>query len=1742
MFPLIKIRLTYLKRKTCMLVCSYLLIPFILLLSIIIYLATRKGEEEVKFNPKQTFQFIHGNESFLFNNYDYKYELHYLKNISIISNNEKKGKNFAEFLKGIFGTDYVIYADEKSVDKSSKNLIIINYDEKKNAYTFSYKQKQELSYYSQYDEFPFSLVSSQEASDIFSYSYNSSILDNENIDSPNISDIFSYYNNSNYIYNQSEDLIDYDDYNFDYPYYDLELDEYKKDIKKFILYQSLISKYLIETEQGMSFNEEKNINFKYGFNSFPEANKDPTNYEILGTIFCYIITLQYTLIFLSFSIQMIEEKELKLKKLLERQGIGEIKYILSWFLNYLLVGLFTDVVLIFAMIVILDSLEGLFILNIILYVLAQFPLIYLIVSICSTKKSGIILVTIIGFASLVIGFIIPMGKTNRALQMVFNIFPNVNEFSMLTILYKYEQIGIFSSDLLKLRVKRISYVDNLIMFFVEICFYSLICLFIILFQISGLPFLDFIKSLFTKVSRKIIQENIEISANYEEKNILKKYHEELNEVNSELKNRNEFLSIKNITKIYGDLRAVNNFNGELFKNEIYCLLGHNGAGKTTLIKVISGAEEPDNGDIFLDNISIITNKSYLYSNIGLCQQEDILFDYLTVEEHLKYMMELKGSKSDEQQIDMFINGIDLNIKKESLCKTLSGGEKRKLCIAIALIGNSKLVLLDEPTSGMDVISKRKLWNFLKEFKKDKIIILTTHSLDEAEYLGDRIGIMSNGEFICSGTSSFLKSKYPCGFNLNFLVNPEIFDDKIRKELYNKLIKYEPKLEVKISSKGLFSVNIESNNSNIKEIFKIIEDNKEDYGIEDYTVNSTTLEDVFLKLNHKISLKEDRNNINNDKEIIVNDDLNNIIKPTSFISQLFSHIKRGLFSIWRNKALFILELLIGLFTLYIYVLIQYNTLSQVSKLTLNFKELYQNNDIYICKDSIEFFKSSYFYNEIYSVNFKTIDKKNNLDEFIEEAYQKATANIAKSGLCLQSINSNTYEIYNTEIPIQIPAYIMTNIMLSISSFLKKEYNINAAIFVELENIISQDIGGSGINASELSTMFTLCFACIISLCIYLGSIMAEKIKERVKNIKHILYLSGANLWSYWCGFYVIDLIKILIFSSLASAILYIINDSASLIWIDLIITSFSALIFAYSLSFLLSKEESAQKTFFLIIFILIILFAVIVIILVATGKEVNIEFLMNKYNFTFFDVTPITSFLLSYIRLIISYIIFKADIFKKLNEFEIPIFGKIYKPKVYILTSLMVQCINLVFYIGVLILLESGYIEVFINFIKVKLMNENNISFSNLQISDEMMINNDINNNLNNNYTEIIVKYNDPNSKDELNRNYKNNAFYINNNNNINKNNIQCNNCIQNEINKINNDEENKLTIKIIGLKKTYWICCNKNIRAINNLYLGLENNEKFGLLGFNGSGKTTTFKAITKEILYDSGSILLFGKDNKDEFQKMRNSIGYCPQENPIFDYMKVREIISFYLDLKKINETAENVCEKFGLIKYLDTYCINLSGGNKRKLSFALALMCKPRLLLLDEPSTGVDPESRRIMWKNILELNSKGNKFNMILTTHSMEEAEVLCDTVSWLKSGNFISIGNPEKLKIALSAGYKLHLKFIQLKNNDNNLNLFNNEIKNLSDIIKNFNIIYQINNENLFPYIIELEKVINIIKDKCSIIRFQRLNKDLSFEFNIKVLKEKQSELFIQVLEMKNVNNLISEISISMESLENILTRL
>ena len=158
--------------------------------------------------------------------------------------------------------------------------------------------------------------------------------------------------------------------------------------------------------------------------------------------------------------------------------------------------------------------------------------------------------------------------------------------------------------------------------------------------------------------------------------------------------------------------------------------------------------------------------------MGVCPQYDVLFDNLTPEEHLDIFYDFKGgdrARKTEELRDI-IRDVGLDTDKRKKASALSGGNQRKLSVAIALCGGSKFVLLDEPTAGMDLGARRSLWDMLKNYRRDRIVILTTHYMDEADVLGDRIGIIASGKVLCLGTSLFLKSRYGVGYKLTIVKN------------------------------------------------------------------------------------------------------------------------------------------------------------------------------------------------------------------------------------------------------------------------------------------------------------------------------------------------------------------------------------------------------------------------------------------------------------------------------------------------------------------------------------------------------------------------------------------------------------------------------------------------------------------------------------------------------------------------------------------------------------------------------------------------------------------------------------------------------------------------------------------------------------------------------------------------------------------------------------------------------------
>lgn len=225
--------------------------------------------------------------------------------------------------------------------------------------------------------------------------------------------------------------------------------------------------------------------------------------------------------------------------------------------------------------------------------------------------------------------------------------------------------------------------------------------------------------------------------------------------------------MRGLVKKFGEKTAVNGTSMTMYNGQIFALLGHNGAGKTTTISMLTGLLEPTAGQASVHGLDIFNDMDEVRKILGVCPQHDVLFDFLTCEDHLRLFASFKGTPSAEidAQVKSMLDEIDLTDVKDLLSKKLSGGQKRKLSVAIAMIGNSKIVMLDEPTSGMDTAARRRLWEMLKKNKQGRIVILTTHYMDEADILGDRIAIMAEGDVQCTGSSLFLKNRYGVGYNL-----------------------------------------------------------------------------------------------------------------------------------------------------------------------------------------------------------------------------------------------------------------------------------------------------------------------------------------------------------------------------------------------------------------------------------------------------------------------------------------------------------------------------------------------------------------------------------------------------------------------------------------------------------------------------------------------------------------------------------------------------------------------------------------------------------------------------------------------------------------------------------------------------------------------------------------------------------------------------------------------------------------
>jgi ABC-type multidrug transport system ATPase subunit len=304
--------------------------------------------------------------------------------------------------------------------------------------------------------------------------------------------------------------------------------------------------------------------------------------------------------------------------------------------------------------------------------------------------------------------------------------------------------------------------------------------------------------------------------------------------------------------------------------ECFGLLGVNGAGKTTTLGCLSGEFPPSEGQAFLAQKNIVEDTAQVKRQIGYCPQFDALFPLMTGREHLNMYARLKGvSESDiKAVVDEQIQRMDLTKYADLCSKGYSGGNKRKLSVACALIGDPAIVFLDEPSTGMDPVAKRFMWDIINQISNtgNTSLILTTHSMEECESLCSRIGIMVAGVFKCLGTRSRLKSRFGNGYQVEIVLR----DEREQAELHVQQVlswlqqtfpgfvileKQHVKMRLQLPNTASTGQNIP-----IGDVFRAIEEAKESLRIESYSCSLTTLEQIF---NNFAKEESDRSEIKND---------------------------------------------------------------------------------------------------------------------------------------------------------------------------------------------------------------------------------------------------------------------------------------------------------------------------------------------------------------------------------------------------------------------------------------------------------------------------------------------------------------------------------------------------------------------------------------------------------------------------------------------------------------------------------------------------------------------------------------------------------------------------------------------------------------------------------------------------------------------------------------------------------------
>jgi ABC-type multidrug transport system ATPase subunit len=1061
------------------------------------------------------------------------------------------------------------------------------------------------------------------------------------------------------------------------------------------------------------------------------------------------------------------------------------------------------------------------------------------------------------------------------------------------------------------------------------------------------------------------------------------------------------LNVNSLSHIYPDgTSAVKNISFNIRKGEVLSFLGANGAGKSTTMGMLCGTLEATLGDAVVNGYSITTSRTLARRNLGICMQQDIIWDDVSVEDHLLLFGGLRGlrGKALRDDVEAMVISLGFPEKRYSLAGTLSGGQKRRLCVGLSMVGGNSVVYLDEPTAGLDPVSRRQLWELVQRNRHNRAILLTTHFMDEADVLGDRIAIVKEGRLRAIGSASFLKRR----FGMGYLLRMSLAEGSVPQNVVHKVRANVTEASLASSAGTELSIRLPKNAvTQFPRLFESLESSESriDLGILSFGIETTTLEEVFMRVvnedNETLLLHHDEANRmlggpyeelqQHVQDLRQRDDKRTPLSAAilqallyrgraagssraSLVPQVRVLFRKRCHQFVRSRGQWALG-----FFLPIAVAICLGAIIQSMPNDIIAPMQGNINTDYVDYFSLPVASSSQAQASGFSgqAGFEAAEiayvgqTYADLYSDISQVSVGGTGEPSTNGIFYQTENNFTV-LYNASYPLNFAATVTDALMGAVSNVTGGRLSVNMHA-----NTLPPNMLGLQLNTSFLIAVLLSVFAGSI------GAALSIVISgERVQLVKHQQLASGASKIAYWTANMLFDVI---VFYSQALILLVVLACFSSgsysgpafgylaLVAIPFVVAS---LLRFYSISFFVMDIRMAQTIYFY--GSVFAMFVEIILLLVIVFISANADFSDPTATLLSAVLTVIDPLMAFYLYIMFSHNFLAVKTLSSngnILQINVSMF------LLLVLVDIPLYFLLLAYFDGSLSSMwrwfccccsspggsSPGYARAGAK--DVELLESGEYSSGNAENASNEPREDSVQMRVSTSFrgpSRVVpnqprsrpVGGRDPDVQDERRR--------------------------VAEIDSIGTVNPTQNAIFISNLRKVYYGRGTVPTKvAVKDVSISISHGEVFGLLGANGAGKTTLLKMVSGQEDPSEGHAVINGFDVVHQRSSAQMSMGLCPQFDTLVERLTVRENLLFFGAIKglsghELNDACEAFMVAMNIKRYAHKLIMQLSGGNRRKVSLAVALLGAPPTVYLDEPSTGLDPVASRLMWRLLSKISS--------------------------------------------------------------------------------------------------------------------------------------------------------------------------